>query len=248
MKNIFFCLLFLFTTSAFSATDFNHKSAIFKTITDSSVTKIESETFITFSNNINDSITAEWTRQETFGRVTNSLNLTKNGVISHLDLDTKKCTETDIKEMTDKINDPEKLAAQMKQSMNMKPNGTCEGEGYPGIKYTHSFGEACLYKDVFMLWVSAMGTTTRTTDIQFDVSLPEGKINLPAGTKCVPGPDLSQGFGGMMNYNQSNSASEQDNSTGLSNQQQNPPSQAETDEAMKQVNEMMKKFGDLFSQ
>ncbi|MBT8436325.1 MAG: hypothetical protein KJP11_03050 [Gammaproteobacteria bacterium] len=244
-KAILILLLILPFSNSYSA-PFPYKSAIFKTITDGGVFKHESETYITFSKNPEDSLSAEWASQEALGRVERSFNLTKDGVVYHLDLDTNQCTKTNIQVLTDRINDPERLARQMKQELQMKPAGNCKGGGYEGTRYTHSFGEMCLLDDVFMLWQKSPGATTEVTEIRFDVRLPEDKITLPSGVNCVPGPDLSKGIGGMMSYGQSNSATQQNNSQGntsggSTNQQQ--PSQEEMEKMQKQATDMMKNLG-----
>jgi len=231
-------LLLLLAFSNSSSASFPYKSAIFKTTTDGGVVKIESQTYMTFSKNPEDSITAEWSVQETMGQVERSFNLTKGGFVYHLNLDTKQCTKTNIKVFTDQINDPERLAKQMKQALQMKPAGSCEGDGHKGTKYTHSMGEICLLDDVFMLWQKSLGGMTTVTDIQFDANLPKDKITLPSDVNCVPGPDLSKGIGGMMNYGQSNSAAEQGSSAN-----QPPPSQEEMQQLQKQADEMMKNLG-----
>ena len=246
MNKVILTLLLLLPFSSSYSASFPYKSAIFKTVTDGGVFKNESETYTSFSKNPEDSITAEWARQEALGRVERSLNLTKGGVLYHLNLDTNQCTKTNIKALTDKINDPERLAKQMKQDLQMKPAGPCKGDGHKGILYTHSFGEICLLDDVFMLWQKSPGVTSKVTDIKFDVRLPKDKITLPSGVNCVPGPDLSQGLGGMMNYGQSNSASGQGDSqsgTSSSSTTQQQPSQEEMEKLQKQANEMMKNLG-----
>ena len=237
-KAILTLIIFLPIANSYAASSFSANSAIFKTITDGGVFKQESETFMTFSKDPEGSIMAEWAIQETLGQVERSFNLTKGGFVHHLNLDTKQCTKTNIKVLTDRVNDPERFAQQMKQQLNMKPAGTCEGAGHKGIKYTHSLGEICLLDDVFMLWQKSAGVTTTVTDVRFNVSLPEDKITLPAGVKCVPGPDLTQGIGGMMNYGQSSPAAGQSDSAN-----QPPPSQEEMQKLQKQANEMMKNLG-----
>lgn len=248
--------LFLLTASTTTAStsimaaSFPHTSAIYQTTMSGPMMKVTTDAYVYFDGDEAKAISAEWVTQESPAGKTHKLNITKNSIIYAVDLDKRHCTKTNIKSLTDSISDPEAFAKSMKQQMGLKENGTCEGAGLKGTKLTSSFSEMCMYKDVFMVWMNAMGTKTEVTNVKFDVDLPKDKISVPAGIKCVEGPDIAQGLQGMQMPNGTSSGKTYDRS-----QQQSPPGMKEQgmenqdmEEAMKKAQEAMKSFGDMFNQ
>jgi hypothetical protein len=227
--------LLLLSTNVLAAS-FPHETVISTTTMKGTMVDVHTETYARYSNNMDDSMSAEWVTQKTPVGVTRKFNLSKNGQVYAYDLDTGRCTVTDTKALTDKIGDPMQLAKDIKTQMNMKKVGACEGAGIQGTKYTSSFGEMCFYKDVFMLWQKTMGTTTRVTRVEFDKPLPSNKTRLPAGVKCVAGPDFSKGIGGLMSGGSSASAF-----AAPARKKQAAP--ANMDEAMKKMQKMLKQMG-----
>jgi len=232
-------LLLLFSVPALSAS-FPHTRVISTSITKGPMTNITTSTYMFYDGNEKTAITAEWSTQQTPVGKKRKFTLTKGGYISSLDLDTKRCIKTNIQAVTESVQDPEALSASIKKQMGLKKAGACEGAGYQGVKYTSSFGEMCFYKDVFLLWQKGMGIDTRVTSVKFDVNLPKDKITLPAGIKCVAGPDLSQGWQGMQSYGQQ--SSESSDAAGSSQQQapqpSSQPSPQNMDDAMKMLQDM----------
>jgi len=233
-------LLLILSPSVYSAS-LPYSSAIYDQVMEGPMgVKITTTAYVRFSKNIDDTLFAEWvTEENSFTGVQRKFNLTTGSVIYALNLDTKKCTKTNIKDVTAMVNDPEQFADMMKTQMGLKQAGSCEGAGLKGVKYTSSFGEMCFHKDVFLLWQKAMGSTTTISNIKFDVPLPKNKTQLPDNVTCTAGPDISKGFGDM-GVSSSSAAREQ---RAIGNQQQTP---ANMDEAMKKAKEAMENFGDLF--
>lgn len=232
-------LVLLFASSAANAA-FPHKSAIYTTTMSGPMMEITSDYYVSFDANKGTS--AEWTTQKSPVGETRTLNITTDGIVHHVDLKKRQCTKTNVRAITGNISNPEALAASIKQQMNLKKAGSCEGAGYKGVKYTSPFGEMCLYHDVFMLWQSAMGTRTQVTKLKFDVSLPKDKITVPAGLDCKEGPDLSRGWQDVDPSELGSSTSSADEAA--SSNRQPPPQDAE--EAMKRAEDMMKSIGDMF--
>lgn len=247
------------------AASFPHTSAIFQTTMKGPMMEMTTDSYVYFDGNKSNAVSAEWVKQKNPMGSTNRLNITKDGVVLAVDLDRMSCTRTNIKSFTESISDPEKFAESIKKQMNLTKSGKCEGAGLKGVKYTSSFGELCLYKDVFMLWQSAMGTMTKVTKVEFDKKLPQDKITVPAGVDCIDGPDLSKGWRGMMPPGGGSSSSlsesssdaagsqqeqeyERENSSSSNNasgnrQDQTPPNM---DEAMQKAKDVMKSLGDMF--
>lgn len=195
--------------------------------------EIKTSTWSYYDGDMDTAVTAEWVTQKTPMGKQRKFNLTKKGIVYAVDLDTRHCTKTDVTAITGSIKNPEALAKNMKQQMGLKKEGTCEGAGFKGIKYTSGFGEMCFYKDIFLLWQNMMGNMTKVTKAEFDITLPKDKITLPAGIKCVQGPDLSQGWQGIQTYSNSQPS-------GSIPDQQPPqqPSPQNMDDAMKMFKEM----------
>lgn len=226
-------LVFLLaSTTAHSA--FPHKSAIYTMTMSGPMVEVVTDAYVYFGGKEDSAISAEWVTQQTPAGKTRNLNITKQGFVYAIDLDKQHCTKTNIKIITESITDPEAFAKSMKQQMNMQEVGSCEGAGLKGVKYKSSFGEICLYKDMFMLWQNAMGTKTQVTKVKFDTSLPKDKTSIPSGIKCVEGPDLSKGWQGMQQYQGESSSSDADE----------PPPQ-DVEEAMQKAREAMKSLGDM---
>ena len=225
--------LTLLSSTAFSAS-FPHKTATYTTVTTAPMTNIESETYVTFPKDMMESVTAEWSTQKSPMGVKRTFNLTEKGVVFSLDLDTQHCTKTNIKPLTEGIKDPEQYGKAMRKQMGLQKSGSCEGAGLKGVEYSSPYGKFCFYKDVIMLWQESMGTITKITKIEFDNNLPKDKTRLPGGVKCVAGPDLSKGIGGMNPYGGTTPPG------GDSMGNQAPPPQ-DMEEAMKLLNEMLKK-------
>ncbi len=232
--------LLVVSASAISAS-FPHKSAIYQTITSGPMMKVVTDSYVYFDGDENTATSAEWVTQETPMGKKNKLNITKKGIIYSVDLDKKHCTKTNIRSLTDSISDPEAFSKSIKQQMGLKESGSCKGAGLKGIKYTSSFSEMCMYKDVFMLWQTAMGTKTEVTKVKFDTDLPKDKTSIPAGITCIEGPDISQGWPGMQVPNGAASSGKTYDRGG----QQSPQDMEET---MKKAQEAMKSFGDMFNQ
>ncbi len=239
-KSAAIILLLILSSSVYSAS-LPYSTAIYDQVMEGPMgLKITTKAYVRFSKNIDDSLFAEWvTEENSFTGAQRKFNLTTGSVIYALNLDTKKCTKTNIKAITEMVNDPEQFADKMKKQMGLKQAGSCEGAGLKGVKYTSSFGEMCFHKDVFLLWQNAMGSTTKLSNVKFDVPLPKDKTQLPSGVTCSDGPDISGGFGDM--GASSSSAAQGQRATG--NQQQTPPNM---DQAMKKAKEAMENFGDLF--
>ncbi len=237
IKNIISLLLLLLSTEIYSAS-FPYKTVISESVTTGPMTEITTSTYSSFDGDVNTMISAEWSTQKTPAGKKRTFNLTKNGFVYAVDLDTKHCTKTDIKAMMNAISDPEAMSKDMKRQMGLKENGTCEGAGYKGIKYSSQFGEMCFYKDVFLLWQKVMGTQTKVTRVEFDVDLPKDKITLPAGIKCVEGPDISQGLRGLQSYRGSDSP---DAASGSSQQEAPQNAPQNMDDAMKMFKDMFGK-------
>lgn len=242
-KTTFFIVLGVASVQA-SAASFPHKSAIYTTKTSGPMMESTIESYVYFDGNEETAISAQWMTDVVMGRKTRKLSVSKGGVVKTVDLDTKHCTETNISSFTQSIKDPEKLAKDMKQQMNLQEQGTCEGAGLTGTKYTSSFGELCMYRDVFMLWQNAMGTNIKVTNVKFDVDLPKSKTSIPSDIKCVAGPDLSQGWQG--NYGDGTRAPESAPASGDRGSQPPPPQNME--EAMEKTKDVLKEFGfgDMF--
>lgn len=228
-------VLFSISSTAFCAS-FPHKTVSYKSTMKGPMVSVETDSYVVFSDDPNESITAEWTKQASPAGNKRTFNLTQQGKVYALDLDTQHCTKTDLQPMMDQIGDPEKFAQQMKQQMGLKKSGACAGAGLPGTKYTSSFGEMCFYQDVFLLWQKVMGSTTTISDVVFDETLPQEKIELPSGVTCVDGPDLSKGLDGLREYSNSSAAKSKPKT-------QNPQSM---EEAMKKAQEAMEQLKGMY--
>lgn len=242
MKKPAIALLLLMLSSPALSASFPYSTAIYDQITEAPMgMKITSKAYVRFSKNTNDTLFAEWvTEESSFTGAKRKFNLNTGGTLYTLDLNTKRCTKTDIRGVTEMVNNPEDFAEGMKKQMGLTKAGPCEGAGLKGVKYTSSFGEMCFHKDVFLLWQKTMGSTTNISNIKFDVPLPKEKTQLPSDIKCSDGPDFSRGISGM---SATGSTTAQGQGT-MENQQQSPP--ANMEEAMKKAKEAMGNFGDLF--
>ncbi len=228
-------VLFSISSTAFCAS-FPHKTVSYKSTMKGPMVSVETDSYVVFSNDPNESITGEWTTQTTPTGNKRTFNLTRQGKVYALDLNTQHCTKTNLQPMMDQIGDPEKFA----QQMGLKKSGGCEGAGLPGIKYTSSFGEMCIYQDVFLLWQKVLGSTTTISDVVFDESLPQEKIELPSGVSCVDGPDLSKGLDGLREYSSSAGTNAKSKP-----KTQNPQSM---EEAMKKAQEAMEQLKGMYPQ
>ena len=239
MKKHLLGLIFLsYSTTIFSAS-FPHKSAIFQTTTSGSMIDTITDSYVYYNADKATITSAEWIKQKSPVKG-HRLNLTKDGVVYSVDFNKNQCTKINVKTITDSINDPEAFAKNLRKQMGLIENGSCDGAGLKGVKYTSSFSEMCIYKDIFLLWQNVMGITTQVTKVTFDTDIPADKINLPSGIKCIDGPDLSKGMTGMMqDYRKPPSSG----STTKTKQKQSPQ---DMDEAMKKAKEAMKSFGDMF--
>ena len=244
LVNLFLLVASTTASTSIMAASFPHTSAIYQTKMSGPMMKVTTDAYVYFDGDEKKAISAEWVTQESPIGKTHKLNITKNSIIYAVDLDKSHCTKTNIKSLTDSISDPEAFAKSIRQQMGLKENGTCEGAGLKGTKLTSSFSEMCMYKDVFMVWMNAMGTKTEVTKVKFDVDLPKDKISVPAGIKCVEGPDIAQGLQGMQMPNGASSGKTYDRS-----RQQSPQDMPQDmEETMKKAQEAMKSFGDMFNQ
>jgi hypothetical protein len=231
---------------------FKHKSAIYTEIT----TGMREATITVYTNfpegkDVTEYIRAEYVDEKTFAGRERSLNLTKDGFMHRVNLDTGQCTKTDIRKMTEgfyKGDDPEKISKEMQQSLGLEKVGTCSGAGLNGEHLKSSFTEMCMYKNVIPLWQKTMGTESRITEIEFDVRLPKDKINLPNNVTCTKGPDMEDIRKKMRGQSDSYPQQAPDSSSDSSYDQQNqtPPDAPNMDEAMKKAQEAMKALGDMF--
>ena len=197
MRKIVLAVLLAGFSSFSMAMSFPHKTASYtSTMNGPMGMKVYTEAYTSFDGK--NSVVAEWVTQKTPMGTTRTFNLNKGGFVFAVDMDKDKCTQTDISGVQNMVDDPEKMAEQMKQQMQLKENGTCEGAGLNGTKYSSPFGELCLYKDVFLVWMNAMGSKTVVDNVKFDIELPKDKTTLPAGMQCEQGPDLSKGLGGLI--------------------------------------------------
>ena len=237
------CLILLLIGSTYGAavlaSPFPHHSIFSVSEMKAPMMTVHTETYAFYTENLKDAVSAEWVTQTGPMGKSRTLNLSKKGFVYALDLDSKHCTKTDIRELMNAELDPEQAASEMKKQMNLTQEGDCEGAGLQGIKYSSSFGSMCFYKDVFLLWQEAMGTRMTVTQVEFDRELPKDKIRLPSDVTCIEGPDLSQGIQGLMPTAAGQAETEV------------PPNQPQTqdrEKAMKQAQEAMKQLGDFFKQ
>ena len=199
--------------------------------------KVVSKHYVRYSKKLEDSRSAEWIDEESMMGKKKMLNIRDGKYMYAIDRQTKRCTKTDLSAVTDMINDPEQFAEQMKQSMNLKEIGKCEGGGLDGIKYKWSLGEMCMHKGMFLLWQKGMGTNIEVSNVKFNDSLPEDKMAVPADITCKEGPDLSKGFAGAFGGS---------NAMGETEREEREEAPQNMEEAMQKAQEAMKSFGDLF--
>ena len=247
MKKIIpFGFLFLFVSHVQAGSEPPWNTAIIdQTMTGPMGMKVTTKSYLKFSNKIEDSFSAEWEEMEnSFTGKKEKLTIKDGTHVYVLDLGTNRCTKTNIKAVTDMVNDPMQVAEQMKKTMNLNEAGQCTGVGNrKGILYKWSLGEICMLDGILTLWQKGADTLIEVTKLELDVTLPKDKISLPPGTKCSEGPDFSRGFTNMGSFEHSDMV--EANPTENSRSQQPPPQNME--EAMKKAQEAMKSFGDLFN-
>lgn len=195
-------------------------------------------------------ITAEWaTENNRFQGSSKKLNLTKNGFVYAVDLVTRSCTQTDIKDVENTFDDPEEAMEMMKTSMNMKKAGKCEGSGYDGVLYESMMGRFCFHKDIFMLWTEVLGSRTEAKDIKFNGRIPKDKISLPKGLDCKRGMSFAEAMsaadGAVVGESASESAVSASDTASSSSNPVEPTQEMTPEEAMKAAQDLLQGLGDL---
>lgn len=159
------------------------------------VGSMRSETFIKKQGD--SYIVGEWlTENNRFSGNKKTFNLTMDGYVHSVDLDSMECTKTDVSEVQGAFDDPAKAYEFMKTSMGLKEAGNCEGGGYKGKLLQSSMMKLCSLNG-FTLWTEGMGARTESQDIKFDKSFDSSKISLPKGVECKKGPSVADIMGSM---------------------------------------------------